>query len=164
MDVDQCEDADECLGDVSELPLVVLFLDGARVTSIAGPQCTVPTVCKLCLEAFDQMLQATPAENLVELDEPVSRAETDDFFDFYDTDGSGTVDMDELLQMVASFKDVDSGTLNRAKIQEVWDADGDGTVRLSWWAWCTEELVAKGHKRRIPSEVATSNKDKSQAA
>ena len=63
------------------------------------------------------------------IEEPVSRAESDAFFELYDTDGSGAVEMEELLEMVASFKQVDSGTLNQAKIKQVWDADGDGTVR-----------------------------------
>ena len=60
----------------------------------------------------------------------VSQQESDEFFDLYDTDGSGAVDIDELVQMVAAFKQRDSSTLNRTKIQEVWDADGDGSVRL----------------------------------
>ena len=63
-----------------------------------------------------------------ETDEPVLRAESDAFFDWYDTDWSGAVDMEELLEMVASFKQVDSNTLNQAKIKQVWNADGDGTV------------------------------------
>ena len=68
-----------------------------------------------------------PTEN--DSESPVSRAESDAFFELYDTDGSGAVEMEELLEMVASFKQVDSGTLNQAKIKQVWDADGDGTVR-----------------------------------
>ena len=35
---------------------------------------------------------------------------------------------DEDEGVVASSKQVDSGTLNQAKIKQVWDADGDGTV------------------------------------
>ena len=62
--------------------------------------------------------------------QPVSREESDDFFDLYDTDGSGAVDMEELLEMVAAFKQIDSSKLNRAKIKQVWDADGDGMVRV----------------------------------
>jgi hypothetical protein len=60
----------------------------------------------------------------------VSQQESDEFFDLYDTDGSGAVDIDELVQMVAAFKQRDSSTMNRSKIQEAWDADGDGSVRL----------------------------------
>merc|ERR1712166_1724410 len=58
----------------------------------------------------------------------VSQQESDDFFALYDTDGSGAVDIDELVQMVAAFKERDSSTLNRTKIQKAWDADGDGSV------------------------------------
>ena len=61
----------------------------------------------------------------------VSREESDDFFELYDTDSSGTVDTSELLEMVASFKQKAVSTLNQSKIKQVWDADGDGTVRLS---------------------------------
>ena len=61
--------------------------------------------------------------------ELVSQSELAAFFELYDTDASGGVEMEELLEMVASFKQVDSGTLNQAKIKQVWDADGDGTVR-----------------------------------
>ena len=69
----------------------------------------------------------TPAQHTTQA---VSQQESDDFFALYDTDGSGAVDIDELVQMVAAFKERDSSTLNRTKIQEVWDADGDGSVRL----------------------------------
>ena len=67
---------------------------------------------------------------MVHTTQAVSQGESDEFFDLYDTDGSGAVDIDELVQMVAAFKQRDSSTLNRTKIQEVWDADGDGSVRL----------------------------------
>ena len=71
-----------------------------------------------------------PESHSEEDQEIVSREESDDFFDLYDTDGSGTVDMEELLEMVAAFKQIDSSKLNRAKIKQVWDADGDGMVRV----------------------------------
>ena len=74
---------------------------------------------------MDQREVQTPS---AVVDKPVSRAESDAFFDLYDTDESGAVDMEELLKMVASFKQVDINTLNQTKIKQVWDADGDGTV------------------------------------
>ena len=66
---------------------------------------------------------------ITDITEEVSQEESDEFFDLYDTDGSGAVDIDELVQMVAAFKQRDSSTLNRTKIQKAWDAD-DGSVRL----------------------------------
>ena len=60
----------------------------------------------------------------------MSRDESNALFDWYDTDGSGAVGMKELVEMIAAFKQTDSSTLNQAKIKEVWDADGDGMVRL----------------------------------
>ena len=71
-----------------------------------------------------------PAHDALDINEAVSQEESDHFFDLYDTDGSGTVDMEELLEMVAAFKQRDSSSLNQAKIKEVWDADGDGMVSL----------------------------------
>ena len=59
--------------------------------------------------------------------EAVSQEESDEFFHLYDTDGSGAVDIKELVQMVAAFKERDS----RTKIQDAWDADGDGSVCLT---------------------------------
>ena len=67
---------------------------------------------------------------MVHTTQAVSQGESDEFFDLYDTDGSGAVDIDQLVQMVAAFKQRDSSTLNRTKIQKAWDADGDGSVRL----------------------------------
>ena len=71
-----------------------------------------------------------PAHDALDNNAAVSQEESDHFFDLYDTDGSGTVDMEELLEMVAAFKQRDSSSLNQAKIKEAWDADGDGTVSL----------------------------------
>ena len=56
VDVDDCDDADVCLGDITELPHAVLFQDGVILTSISGSRCTVPKICEVSLEAFDQML------------------------------------------------------------------------------------------------------------
>ena len=69
-------------------------------------------------------------DNAAHTTEAVSLEESDEFFNLYDTDGSGAVDIGELVQMVAAFKERDSSTLNQTKIQEAWDADGDGSVRL----------------------------------
>ena len=74
---------------------------------------------------------ASPAaDDALDINAAVSKEESDCFFDLYDTDGSGSVDMEELLEMVAAFKQRESSSLNRAKIKEVWDADGDGMVSL----------------------------------
>ena len=77
---------------------------------------------------------------MVHTTQAVSQEESDEFFDLYDTDGSGAVDIDELVQMVAAFKQRDSSTLKRTKIQEAWDVDGDGSVRVLMTPPSTAEL------------------------
>ena len=52
---------------------------------------------------------------MVHTTQAVSQEESDEFFDLYDTDGSGAVDIDELVQMVAAFKQRDNSTLNLAQ-------------------------------------------------
>ena len=71
-----------------------------------------------------------PMDGASDINEAVTKEESDRFFDLYDTNGSGTVEMQELLEMVAAFKQRESSSLNQAKIKEAWDADGDGTVSL----------------------------------
>jgi hypothetical protein len=71
-----------------------------------------------------------PADDALDCNEAVTKEESDCFFDLYDTDGSGTVEMEELLEMVAAFKQRESSSLDQAKIKEVWDADGDGMVSV----------------------------------
>ena len=58
----------------------------------------------------------------------LSREESDGMFELYDADGNGTVDMNELMDMIATVKNIDSIQLNHAKIKQVWDSDGDGQV------------------------------------
>ena len=115
--------ASACSGTSSfdELPASATSTDADNSSNeeVDGNADSAEVACEVVVEA--------DAVELIE--EPVSRAESDAFFELYDTDGSGAVEMEELLEMVASFKQVDSGTLNQAKIKQVWDADGDGTVR-----------------------------------
>ena len=110
--------------------------EGAGVEEVAAV-CSKGTpsaalVAAAAQEAADGVPLETAAAKAAEdaLDEAVSKEESDRFFDLYDTDASGTVDMEELLEMVAAFKQRDSSSLNQAKIKEAWDADGDGTVSL----------------------------------
>jgi hypothetical protein len=71
-----------------------------------------------------------PGDDALDSNEAVTKEESDRFVDLYDTDGSGTVEMEELLEMVAAFKQRESSSLDQAKIKEVWDADGDGMVSV----------------------------------
>ena len=57
-----------------------------------------------------------------------TQQETDQIFELFDRDGDETVDMEELVAMVAAAKHKDSSELDRATIRRVWDADGDGEV------------------------------------
>ena len=57
-----------------------------------------------------------------------TQQQTDQIFELFDRDGDGTVDMEELVAMVAAAKHKDGSELDRATIQRVWDADGDGEV------------------------------------
>merc|ERR1711865_674039 len=58
----------------------------------------------------------------------ISQEESDGMFDLFDADGNGTVDMKELMAMIAEVKQTDSSKLNQAKIREAWDSDNDGKV------------------------------------
>ena len=58
----------------------------------------------------------------------LSKRDSDWMFDQFDHDGSGSIDV---VEMVATFKGRDVSTLNHAKIKAVWDPDGDRQVR---WA------------------------------
>ena len=64
----------------------------------------------------------------------LSREESDGIFELYDVDGNGTVDMNELMEMIAAVKNTESSQLNHAKIKQVWDSDGDGQVGTDWCA------------------------------
>ena len=61
-------------------------------------------------------------------EEEMSREESDGLFELYDTEADGTLDMSELIDMIADAKQKEGSQLDKAKIQQVWDADGDGTV------------------------------------
>ena len=52
----------------------------------------------------------------------------------YDSEADGTLDMSELIDMIADAKQKEGSKLDKAKIQQVWDADSDGTVRCD----CTQ--------------------------
>ena len=69
--------------------------------------------------------------NAAEASQGPARADTDLIFETFDSDGDGTIDMDELMQMVATAKSVDIDSLDQARIKEEWDNDGDGEVRRS---------------------------------
>ena len=58
----------------------------------------------------------------------MSREESDGLFELYDTEADGTLDMSELIDMIADAKQKEGSQLDKAKIQQVWDADSDGTV------------------------------------
>ena len=61
-------------------------------------------------------------------EEEMSREESDGLFELYDTEADGTLDMSELIDMIADAKQKEGSQLDKAKIQQVWDADSDGTV------------------------------------
>ena len=61
-------------------------------------------------------------------EEDMSREESDGLFELYDTEADGTLDMSELIDMIADAKQKEGSQLDKAKIQQVWDADSDGTV------------------------------------
>lgn len=68
------------------------------------------------LEHFLVRADRSPKAPVDSMPGVVSRAESDDLFTLYDTDGSGTIDMGELLEMVACFKQTQSSNLNKAKV------------------------------------------------
>merc|ERR1711957_491747 len=50
----------------------------------------------------EQSASLEPADDALDIKEAVSKEESDRFFGLYDADGSGSVDMKELLEMVAA--------------------------------------------------------------
>merc|ERR1712086_311689 len=71
------------------------------------------------MEAANGAAEASPG---------LARAETDMIFETFDNDGDGTIDMVELMQMVATAKSADISSLDQARIKEEWDNDGDGEI------------------------------------
>jgi len=117
---------------------------------------------ELVSRRLDEVLTALGynGDNAAHTTEAVSQEESDEFFNLYDTDGSGAVDIGELVQMVAAFKERDSSTLNQTKIQEAWDADGDGSVtsaefyeRLQRAAETNPDLFSQFHAASIKKKA-----------
>ena len=61
----------------------------------------------------------------------ITLEESTEMFHLYDEDGSGSVDTEELLNMVAALKGKQLESLNRDKVLEVWDPNDDGQVVAS---------------------------------
>ena len=114
----------------------------SNVTAVAAPDASQQddtadedweSVRSMLAEGARVAQEAANAERAAEEAAAAARAPTreqsDQIFAQFDTDGDGTVDMDELVEMVAAAKHTDSSGLDREKIQQVWDADGSGEVR-----------------------------------
>ena len=77
----------------------------------------------ICIDPFAADAVSNDAQFTMQ---PMTNAEAHQIFVMFDADGSGTIDIDELVVFVKAIKGQDD--INPAAVSEVWDNDDSGEV------------------------------------
>jgi Ca2+-binding EF-hand superfamily protein len=57
-----------------------------------------------------------------------SRKKSDAMFNKFDKDGNGDIDVQEIVNAISNIKGISADSIDKKRVQEAWDADGDGTI------------------------------------